>query len=94
MKSTKSCWVKMPAFLCASAAFAASALLASTCIVSYPAGDRDPKSSMTSSPVVVDAGAGAATLLQSWLESRFTTFDVSPGMALTTLPLGIAVFIK
>ena len=49
---------------------------------------------MASSPVAVDAGAGAVTLLQSWLESRFMTFDASPGMALTTLPLGIAVFIN
>ena len=94
MKSTKSCWARLPASLCASAALAVSTLQASTCIVSYPAGDMDPKSSLASSPVAVDAGAGAVTLLQSWLESRFMTFDASPGMALTTLPLGIAVFIN
>ena len=94
MKSTKSCWAKLPASLCASAALAASSLLASTCIVSYPAGDMDPKSTMSSASVAVDAGAGAVALLQSWLEARFMTFDASPGMALTTLPLGIAVFIN
>ena len=63
--------------------------LSSTCIVSYPSGDRDPKSSLTSGTVSVDAGAGTIEQLQSWLESRFATFDVSPGIALTTMPLGM-----
>ena len=68
--------------------------LASTCIVSYPSGDRDPKSSLASGTVSVDAGAGTAEPLQSWLESRFVTFDVSPGIALTTMPLGMVLSIQ
>ena len=68
--------------------------LASTCIVSYPGGDRDPKSSLASGTVSVDAGAGTVEPLQSWLESRFMTFGASPGIALTTMPLGMVFSIQ
>ena len=62
--------------------------LASTCIVSYPAGEMDPKSSMMSETVSVDAGAGTCTVMDSSLEARFRTFGASLGIALTTGPLG------
>ena len=79
------------ALFCALAAFSA---LASTCIVSLPAGDRDPHHSLTSSSVEVDAGAGSVAPLQSWLESRFATFGASPGIAITTMPLGLVFSIR
>ena len=65
--------------------------LASTCIVSYPAGERDPKSSVMSETVAVDAGSGTCTVMDSSLEARFQTFGASLGIALTTGPLG-AIF--
>ena len=77
--------------LCASVALAAFPLMASTCIVSTPAGDRDPHHSESSATVTVDAGAGTSTVLQTWLEARFATFYASPGIALTTLPLGMVI---
>ena len=94
MKSKKAYWSNLTTLFCVNVALAAFPVRASTCIVSYPAGERDPKSSLVSSSVVVDAGAGASTVFQSWLEARFATFDVSPGIALTTLPLGLFISIR
>ena len=95
MKSKKLYWSKLTTFLCVSVALAAFPVLANTtCIVSTPAGDRNPHHSQSSAIVAVDAGAGASTMLQSWLEARFATFYVSPGIALTTMPLGFMLSVK
>ena len=82
------------AALCVAACLAGISTMASTCIVSYPEGDRDPKSSLASSSVAVDAGAGTVTVLDSLLEARFQMFLASPGIALTTMPLGFQFSIR
>jgi len=93
-KSKKPDWGKVTALFCVSAALAAFPVLASTCIVSYPAGERNPQSSLASSSVAVDAGAGTVTALDSLLEARFQMFLASPGIALTTMPLGFQFSIR
>ena len=87
---TRTCGM-VAALFCALAAFSAQA---STCIVSLPDGDRDPHHSLASSSVEVDAGAGTTEPLQSWLDSRFATFAASPGIAITTIPLGMVFSIR
>ena len=67
----------------------ASSVLASTCIVSMPSGDRDPHSTLTSSARLIDAIGGASGILSDTsLEARFQTFGASLGIGLTTKPLG------
>ena len=94
MKSKKTYWSKLTTFFCVSVALAAFPVLASTCIVSYPTGDRNPKSSLSSAVVAVDAGAGAATVMDASLESRFKTFGASLGIGITTKPLGFQLSVK
>ena len=95
MKSKKMYWSKLPTFFCVSFALAAFPVLANTtCIVSTPAGDRDPHHSLSSAVVAVDAGAGTVTVLDSLLEARFQMFLASPGIALTTMPLGFMLSVK
>ena len=93
-KRKKLGWGKVTTLFCVSAALAAFPILASTCIVSTPAGDRDPHHSLSSTVVAVDAGAGTVTVLDSLLEARFQMFLASPGIALTTMPLGFQFSIR
>ena len=68
--------------------------VASTCIVSTPAGDRDPHHSLSSAAVSVDAGAGTVALIDAALEARFKTFGASLGIGITTKPLGFQFSVK
>ena len=93
-KTKKTCWGSLPTFFCVSVALAAFPVLASTCIVSTPAGDRDPHHSLSSAVVVVDAGAGTITVVDASLEARFKTFGASLGIGITTKPLGFQFSVK
>lgn len=79
---------------CLGAALAAFPMLASTCIVSTPSGDRDPHHSLSSSVVAVDAVAGTSATVDSLLEARFQSICASLGIALTTEPLGTLFSIR
>ena len=68
--------------------------VADTCIVSTPAGDRDPHHSLSSASVSVDAGAGTVTVMDASLEARFKTFGASLGIGITTKPLGFQFSVK
>ena len=90
----KSLWATLFACLCLAGLSAA----ASTCIIALPEGERDPRSSLPSSPSVIDAGAGARSVLDSALEARFSTYGASLGTAggtgITTMPVGTAFSIR
>ena len=71
---------------------------ASTCIISLPDGDRDPRSSRPSMPCEIDAGAGARRIIDSALEARFSTYGASigtiNGTGITTMPVGFGFSIR
>ena len=90
----KTCWSSLPIFFCLSIALAIFPMLASTCIVSTPAGDRDPHHALSSAVVTVDAGAGTAMVMDASLEARFKTFGASLGIGITTKPLGFQFSVK
>ena len=86
------------AALFASLCLAGLSAAASTCIVSVPEGDRDPRSSRPSTPYEIDAGAGATFILDSSLEARFSTYGASVGTingtGITTMPVGFGFSIR
>lgn len=72
-KSEKPYWSKPQTFFCVSVALTVFPVLASTYIVSTPAGDRDPHHSRSSASVSVDAGAGTVALIDAALNGAVNT---------------------